>query len=166
MAKIQGQGSDIVVDGLAEIARKQELAAKLAKLQDGAKKAAKSGDEQAKKAEAMRILSETRNPAILAETVRPANEGELVGGKPAKGWVVTICCQHGDCEKERLVNTQDAFQVRFCDEHKGEGRKSAGKERRAAAKVAKLSSLDEAELLAQIAALEGETEASETESAA
>lgn len=147
--------SNLVVDGMAELLRKQALTAKIKHLSAEKRARDKAGEEQVRKVEAMRAL-EARNPAILSDTVRPAQAGELIGGKPAKGWVVTIVCQHGDCEAERLVNTQDAFQVRFCEAHRKVGQKAASKTRREAARDAKLSALSEEELAAEIAALEAE----------
>lgn len=53
-----------------------------------------------------------QNAGIRPESVRPGNEGELVGGKPHKGWVVEVECE--TCGEVFLANTQDAFQKRFC----------------------------------------------------
>lgn len=164
--KTSGQASEILIDGLAEATHtKRNLAEKLAALQ--AKKA--KADKAAKQIEGRRArlvdlqngTNETgknaklrHNPNVIPETLRPSEDGEMVNGRPAKGWVVEISCE--TCGEHRLVNTQDAFQVRFCEAHKDEARKAAAKERRQSAKLAKLESLDEDELAAQVAALEAE----------
>jgi len=145
----------LVIEGLAEATKgKQALAAKLADLQAKKKKAAKAIGERAKKLSRLQELQSTKNPQIQPDTLRPSEEGELIGGKEAKGWVVEIACE--TCGKQRLVNTQDAFQVRYCELHKADARKKASKERRTAAKTEKLMALDEAELAKQVAELEAE----------
>lgn len=160
-----GQGAP-TIEGLAEAtAGKREMAERLAELQ---RKKAKQDRAEKERATRQARITDLRNgtnesgknpkhrhnPQVLPDTLRPSAEDEQVNGRPAKGWVVEIEC--ATCSTRRLVNTQDAFQVRFCEEHKDEARKANAKERRAAAKVAKLESLDENELAEQIAKLEGE----------
>ena len=137
MATSSGIGS-VVVEGLSEATEaKRAMALKLAELQRAKKQQASAGKERDKKIAKLTLLRDTKNPQIVVESLREANEGELVNGKAAKGWVVEISCA-------------------CCEEHKDEARKEAGKVRRASAKVAKLEALDEAELAKQIEALESE----------
>jgi len=153
-----GIASEVVVEGLSEtVSTKRALAEKLAELQRQKAKQDRGTKERDKKHAKLVELAATKNPQIRPDTLRQAEDGEMVGGRPAKGWVVEIECTC--CGEARLVNTQDAFQVRYCEAHKDEARKVAGKERRVAAKVAKLEALDETELAAQIAALEAEVAA-------
>lgn len=77
------------------------------------------------------------NPQILAETLRQTTEGELINGLPAKGFAVTIECE--TCGAHREINTQDAHQVRFCEEHKVVANKAKARERRANKKSAKIA---------------------------
>jgi len=102
-------------------------------------------------------LVETRdnkNPQIVVESLRPANDGELINDKPAKGWVVEIEC--ATCGVRRTVNTQDAFQVRFCEEHKAEARKVANKAKRENAKISELLNQSEEELRERLAELKAQ----------
>ena len=88
------------------------------------------------------------NPQLSPETLRPTTDGEMIGGKPAKGWVVTICC--ATCSTEREINTQDAFQVRFCSKAckpKGSSKSKINK------RATELASLSVEELQAQIDAI-------------
>lgn len=159
----QGSNGALVIEGLAETNRKAELAAKLASLQKSQKSKAgeekRNAERQARLVDLANGTNESgknpklrQNDALRPETLRPSTEGELIGGKPAKGWVVEIVCEI--CGEARLINTQDAFQVRFCEAHVGEARKAAGKARRDAKKVEALEKLSEEELLAEIAKLE------------
>ena len=92
------------VDGLQAALALAEKRAESAAVKD-----AKGRDKRIAKLTEMRDL---RNPQIRVETLRATFEGELINGKPAKGWCVSIECE--TCAKLREVNTQDAFQVRFC----------------------------------------------------
>lgn len=159
-----GQGSEAIVEGLGETS-KREMAERLAELQRKKAKADKAAKEiEGRRARLVDLAHGTNetgknpkgrhNPALLPNTLRASAEGELVNGRPAKGWVVEIACL--TCSEHRTVNTQDAFQVRYCETHKDEARKAKAKERREAAKTAKLEQLDPEELAAQIAAIESE----------
>lgn len=156
------QAPELVIDGLAE-ATKTDKVARIKAL-----KAAAKGTEAAVKKAAARHAKITdlangtndsgknpkltHNPQIVIDTLRAASDGELINDLPAKGWVVAIACE--TCAEHRLVNTQDAFQVRFCETHKADARKASGKARRAARKDAELNAMSETDLDAQIAALE------------
>jgi len=106
-----GGGSAVLIEGLAASA----LAAELARREKSeAKRAVRAEKERDERIARLVELRDTKNPAILPDTVRPTTEGELIGGKAAKGWAVTICCE--TCSAQREVNTQDAFQVRFCSD--------------------------------------------------
>jgi hypothetical protein len=89
------------------------------------------------------------NPQLRPDTVRKAEPGETVGGKPAKGWVVEIACQ--TCKKTRLVNTQDAFQVQYCS---ASCKPKGSSKSRVAERTAELSQMSEEELRAKMAELQ------------
>lgn len=164
-----------VIEGLAEAQAKSDLVAELAKLQAQKASADKASNKEAKALSEQRVKMELKqsgtfheklnpnthhNPQILPETVRRSEPGEEINGKPAKAWVVGIWCAH--CREPRWINTQDAFQTRFCDAHKTEGRKAKKRAEREEAKTAELAKLDPEELAAKIAALKaelGQTEA-------
>lgn len=161
---VSSSASDIVIDGLAELT-KQDKIERMRKLQ--AEKKARDRVETERKARFDRLVAlrdgvvdaklnpkGRHNPQVRPDTLRQASDGELVNGRAAKGWVVQIEC--ATCGEMRTVNTQDAFQVRFCEEHKADAAKAAAKDRRAAKRDAELAKLDESELDAQLAALEAE----------
>ena len=81
-----------------------------------------------------------RNPQYVRGSVR--KDSHISAGGHGHGEVCDITCV--TCGVVRTVNKQDAFQVRYCLEHKGEGKK--------ANKVAK--SADPSKVQAKIAALE------------
>lgn len=159
--KTSTQASEVVVEGLAEAveeARKAELMAQIVK----ARKAQAQTNRDIRRAEKQRkarlakltALSQgivdadhnpngRHNPQIFPETLRAANPGEEINGKPAKGWVVTIRC--AECGNDRLINTQDAFQVRFC------GTKCAKANKKGTAVKAELDGLSVEELEARLA---------------
>jgi hypothetical protein len=138
--------TEIGIEGRAELAKTLlDLKAK-AKAVDRAK-----AERQEKHARLVE-LQRTKNPQILPDSLRPANPGESVNGKPAKGWLCQIRC--ATCGKPRTVNTQDAFQARFCQEHVKDAAKDAAKSRRENAKVQELLSLDPDQLKNQIEEME------------
>ena len=101
------------------------------------------------------------NPGLFPESVRPASEDEEISGKPAKGWVVTTRCT--DCNEDRLVNTQDAFQTSRCAVCKKILRSASAKDKRAAAKAAlteeersQIAELTPDQIAEQIAAAQAE----------
>lgn len=179
--------STVVVDGLAELAVELTKAEKLDRIKvlqaakAGKARAEKKRDERVAKLIDLRDGSNEegkngkyhRNAGLFPETLRPSFTDELINGSPAKGWVVTVRCQHlvtvpeldddgketGEtvqaiCGDDRLINTQDAFQTRFCEDHKAEAGKAASKARRAAKKDAELLKMSEADLDAELAKLE------------
>lgn len=142
-----GSASSVVVEGLAELTREQKL--ERIKQLEAAKKA-RGKAEKARADKLARLIAfrdgvvdpklnpkGRHNPTLVPETLRQTSPDELINGLPAKGWAVTIRCEI--CGEEREINTQDAFQVRFCEEHKAEASKAKAKERRAAKKTAKVA---------------------------
>ncbi len=160
-----------VVEGLAEAMALTELTEKektvqkiisLKKAKLDAEKdiarAEKAAAKAAEKLEAWKVRTAERNPACLVDTVRSVPAGEtLDNGLVSKGRVVEIECQH--CGTERTVNVQDAFQTRFCVEHKNVGRKATTKARIVKAQADKLAELSEEELQDELEALQAELEA-------
>jgi len=162
---VSGAASSVVVEGLAEAMSKTDKAAKLKALKAASKgreaTERKNAKRQAKMADLFAGTNESgdnaklrHNPQLILESLRPATDGELINGLEAKGWVIAICCE--TCDTERLINTQDAFQVRFCVEHKGEAQKAASKARRTAKRDAEIDAMSEDDLDAEIAALEAQ----------
>jgi len=145
-----GNGT-IVIEGLGELTAEQAREKLLAARLDAEKSEKAKAREQRQLEERIAKLTALRdgvvdaklnpkghhNPQIVPETLRATAEGETINGAPAKGWAVTITCEV--CGVEREINTQDAFQVRFCEEHKAEASKAKAKERRAAKKTAKVA---------------------------
>lgn len=103
--------SEVTVDGLAEMVAAMERDAKRAE-KKSATSAARLEREFQKRLSKLEAHKANKNPQILLDTLRQGEEGELVNGKEHKGWVVEIEC--ATCSEHRLVNTQDAFQVKFC----------------------------------------------------
>lgn len=136
----------------ADIEGRAELARKLASLKDKAKLADRAKKEREEKVARLTEIRDTKNPQIQVESLRPANQGELVNGKPAKGWVVEITCEI--CNKTRLINTQDAFQAKTCMAHTKDRAKDRAKARREEAKISGLLQLDPDQLANQIAEYE------------
>lgn len=177
--------ASLVVDGLAELTKADKLV-KIKALQATKATKAKATKARDAKVDRLVALRDgtvdsklnpkgRHNPSLLPDTLRPAFPGEQINGKDAKGWVVTIRCQDtvsvpeldedgyetGEtvktiCGTDRLINTQDAFQTRFCEEHKGAASRAAGKARRDAKKDAELLKLSDEQLDAELAALEQE----------
>ena len=130
---VQGQASEIAIEGLAET-----LASKRDELRT-LKAEAELADWEAK--------TSAKNPQYVPGSVRKAtDEDKALLGVHCHGEVCEIVCL--ECGKTRVINRQDAFQSRYCKEHVKEGKKAAARERRAA-KVA-----DPAKAREQIAALE------------
>jgi len=162
-AVASGNGS-IVIEGLAELT-KQDKIARLRQLEAEKKARGKADAERVTRHAKLVTLRDgvvdaklnpkgRHNPQVRPDTLRQASPDELVNSLPAKGWVVQIEC--ATCGEMRTVNTQDAFQVRFCEEHKADAAKAAAKDRRAAKRDAELAKLDESELDEQLAKLAAE----------
>lgn len=129
---VVAQGADVSAEALLEL--KTQLSAKL--------KDAKAAKETSEWEVAIKI----RNPQYVVGSLRKGIDAdeEIVGH--SHGMVCKIRCV--ECSAERLINKQDAFQVRYCLEHKAEGRKEKAKAKR------EVAAKDPAKLQAQIAALQ------------
>jgi len=154
------QAPELTIDGLQE-------AIKLAESKQ-AKKAQKADKLLAEKVAAMVALRDgvvtesnpkgNHNPQIFPESVRQVPKGELVDGLVSKGWVVTIRCE--TCGNDRIVNLQDAFQVRFCSKSCKPKKSGSTTGTKAARELLKQHSLDDLKkLLAEKQAAQAETEA-------
>lgn len=139
-----GQGTP-TIEGIADLeARKAAL-----KEQVKAEKAA------AKLAEWEQRTKE-RNPAFMVGSTRKATEADEAILGHVHGQVCEIKCQHEGCSTVRVINKQDAFQVRFCQEHK----KTAGRARAKARRQAKHAAARTPEVIrAEIAELEAQLQA-------
>jgi hypothetical protein len=120
-----------------------ELVAKQAEL----KALRKAVKEQADLA-AWEDKTAARNPAFVRGSVRKATEAEAEIVGHSHGKVCEIVCQA--CGETRIVNTQDAFQAKYCLECRDAAKKQANREKRAVKKMAETSVED---LQAQIAEL-------------
>ncbi len=105
-----------------------------------AERAAKRSQKQAAMDTAWKEKTLARNPAVLVDTLRDVEAGTVVPGTDlvSKGRVVDIACQYEGCILVRTVNVQDAFQVRYCAEHKGVAAKARSRAARLAKKVGTL----------------------------
>lgn len=104
-----------------------------------------------KKLEEWEAKTVARNLQFVAGSVRKptaADEAEL---GHVHGLVCSIKCKV--CSKLRTINKQDAFQVRFCKEHKAEARKQAAKAKR---QETKLDNKSTEEIQVEIDALRAE----------
>ncbi len=119
--------AEVTVDLAALEAKKKELQLLVKASKDLAKNA-----EWEKK-------NKARNPAyVMGSLRRPTDEDRAVLDH-VHGWVCEIECQHPGCTTRRVINKQDAFQVKFCTEHRDEARKAASKARREKVKLAGLT---------------------------
>ena len=96
-----------------------------------------------------------RNRAYVMGSVRKAVEADTEILGHVHGMVCEIKCEK--CGKARLVNKQDAFQVRFCLDCKKVASKEAGKEKRMAKKLASVSKADLEAEIAKLSALLAQT---------
>lgn len=71
----------------------------------------------------------------------PAPEVTLTSGKTTRGKTLTIRCAWKEkgkrCTNERTIKPQDAFQVKYCQEHQKENSKKLKRERAKARRAAK-----------------------------
>ena len=119
-----GQGSP-VIEGVASLeATKAALATKL------------KDQKAADKLSAWERKTKKRNPAFVLGSTRKATNADATILGHTHGQVCEIRCSSKGCSTARVINKQDAFQVRFCAEHKKAASKAAGKVRRAAKAVA------------------------------
>jgi hypothetical protein len=126
---IQTQPTEIVISGLAELkAKETELRAKKRLLMEVE---ARNAWEQETKA---------RNPQYVVGSLRAATpeDAEVLGY--SHGQVCLIKCEA--CGTERLVNKQDAGQVRYCQACKKAADSTRNKERRVAERLARVSPED------------------------
>ena len=119
--------------------------------------------KEQKDLEAWETKTKERNPQLILGSVRKpttADENEL---GHVHGMVCSITCQ--TCGVVRIINKQDAFQVRFCKEHKSEARKAKAKAKRQEAKIAGKSADEIQTEIDELRSLLGkkETEVTETE---
>jgi hypothetical protein len=138
---VGGAASEAVVAGLMET-----LATKQAVVKSKKDALANAEWEQGKKA---------KNAQYVLGSLRKASPAEVEAlGVHCHGWCCEIECL--TCGTIRIVNTQDAHQVRYCKACKPEGKKAAAKAKRAAkaqspeAIKAKIAAL-EAEMAALVA---------------
>jgi len=115
--------STITVEGLAELEAKTQELKEL-------KRARKVREEQ----EVWEAKTKARNPQYVMGSLRQGQPGDEEHVKHVHGWVCEIVC--AECGETRIINKQDAFQVRFCKVHKDEARKAASKAKRLEKKVA------------------------------
>jgi hypothetical protein len=106
---------------------------------------------------AWETATKRRNPQLVLGSLRPATDQDAMVLGHAHGWVCEIQC--GTCGVKRLINKQDAFQVKFCVAHKAEARKIKAKAAREAIKAAGMTPDKLAEQIAllqsQLIALQG-----------
>jgi hypothetical protein len=95
--------------------------------------------------------TKARNPALILGSLRVATLEDTATLGHVHGLVCEIACSFGGCEEIRVINKQDAFQVRYCTEHKKEAQKEKMKERRASLKLA---GVNPEQLAAEIAKLQ------------
>jgi hypothetical protein len=112
-------------------------------------KAKKKALRQAQERKEWEAKTKARNPQYVVGSLRKASAEEEAQLTHCHGEVCTILCEV--CGRERVINKQDAFQVRFCKEHRKEASKTKAKAKRL---EKKLGSVNPAELEAQIAALD------------
>jgi hypothetical protein len=92
-----------------------------------------------------------RNPAYVVGSVRKATEGDAAILGHVHGLVCEIRCQA--CGQTRVVNKQDAFQVKFCSECRKSASREVAKEKRLTKKMAGVSAEDIAKQIAELNAL-------------
>ena len=143
MPEILTQASEVTVDGLQEAIRLAET-----KTTKAAEKTEKLLAKKIEKMVALRdgVVTETNpkgnhNPQVFAESVRQVPKGDEILGLVSKGWVVTIRC--ATCEDDRVVNLQDAFQVRFCSKSCKPSKSGSAVGTKAARELLKQHSLDD-----------------------
>lgn len=72
--------------------------------------------------------TKARNPAFVVGSLRKPTAEDEAQLAHCHGMVCTIRCEA--CDRERVINKQDAFQVRFCTGCAKEARKAASKAKR------------------------------------
>ncbi len=89
-----------------------------------------------------------RNPAFVPGSVRKATEQDAAILGHVHGLVCEIRCQ--SCGQTRVVNKQDAFQVRFCSECRKSASREVAKEKRLTKKLANVSAADIEKQIAEL----------------
>lgn len=162
-----GQASDLTVDGLQEAIRLAE-----AKEAKATEKTAKLLQTKIDKMVALQTGTVddklnpkgNHNPTVIPESVRQVAKGTEIAGLISKGWVVTIRCEA--CGNDRVVNLQDAFQVRFCSKACKPSKSGSTTGTKAARELTKQHSLEELKaLLAAKQAAEAEVVEADAEAA-
>jgi len=134
--------TQFTIEGLAEIQSKE------AQLKELKKQLATAQERQVWEAQ-----TKARNPQYVMGSLRAATKEDEAALSHCHGQVAEITCEV--CGKVRVVNKQDAKQVRFCKEHKAEARKAISKAKRAEKRLEGKSVED---IEAQIAALNEQLE--------
>jgi NAD-dependent SIR2 family protein deacetylase len=109
--------SELTISGLADLQNKE---AQLKELKKQLKIAKDRKEWEAK--------TQKLNPQYVVGSLRVATAEDEAALSHCHGQVADIKCQM--CGKVRVVNKQDAFQVKFCEEHKKEARKAKAKAKR------------------------------------
>ena len=104
-AKVSTQASEVVVEGMAE-ARQDDAKVLNLKAERRARKLAKKDEDLY-----------TKYEHVVRGSARVVPVGEIVDGLRSKGRMCLIQCTEADCSAQRLVNVQDAFQVKKCKTH-------------------------------------------------
>jgi hypothetical protein len=132
----KGSVSLEVVRPAAEASDVQAMLAMLREKKAQVKQAAKNQEFYAK------------YPWVVVDSIRAPLPADLEVLKHAHGQVCSISCQQ--CGAHRVVNKQDVFQVRYCQDCRVEVRKADGRAKRAA------KAQDPEKLKAKMAALEAQ----------
>lgn len=109
--------SELTISGLADLQNKE---AKLKELKKQLKAAKDRKEWEAK--------TQARNPQYVAGSLRAPTAEDEASLSHCHGQVADIKCEV--CGKIRVVNKQDAFQVKFCVEHRKEAQKVKSKAKR------------------------------------
>jgi hypothetical protein len=125
-------------------------AEELAKLQ-AELKAKQAAVKAAEKLGLWERSTKSRNPAYVMGSVRKAVEKDSAILGHAHGMVCLIKCT--ECGKTRLINKQDAFQVKHCKDCRKTARQNAAKAKR---ESKKLADANPETIAAEIAKLQGQ----------
>jgi len=92
-----------------------------------------------------------RNPRFVPGSVRKPTDADTAVLGHIHGLVCEITCE--SCGKVRVINKQDAFQVRFCQDCRKVASREAAKEHRMAQKLAGTSKEELEQQIAQLNAM-------------
>jgi hypothetical protein len=104
---------------------------------------------EAQERQAWEAKTAARNPAYVVGSLRRPSPTDAAQLAHVHGWVCTIACEA--CGQERVINKQDAKQVRFCKACRKEASKAAAKAKRL---TKKLGNVNVDDLKAQLAELD------------